>query len=343
MKRIRLGNTDLKVSKVAMGGIPLRRLDKRNAVKVIKNVINMGINFIDTANGYWDSEEKIGEAIKTFSRQDLVLSSKSGARDKKTFLLHVDLSLKRLDTDYIDIYHLHGINNKEDFEKVINTGGSYEGLEEAVLNGKIRYLAFSSHNPEIAEKMMNTERFHVIQFPLNFIETKAEERLIPLANKLKIGFIAMKPMGGGMLNDANLSFRYLSQFEEIIPDPGIEKTVEMEEIIKIIKNPRPLTKIEMQKIKEIKKELGNRFCRRCGYCQPCPEGIPISSVLMTQSIIKRLDHNSIISFYNNNIKKANDCKECKECVERCPYNLNIPVLLKNNIKICKKFIKEYEK
>ena len=178
----------------------------------------------------------------------------------------MDLSLKRLGTDHIDIYHLDCINDDQAFEEVMGPKGAYEGLEDAVSNGKIRYFAFSSHNIEIAEKIMKTKKFQVMQIPLNFIETGPEGILIPLAHKLNIGFIAMKPMGGGLLDDAGLAFRYLSQFEGIIPDPGVEKTEEMEEIINISKDPRPFTKDEIQKIKRIKKELGNKFCRRCDYC-----------------------------------------------------------------------------
>ena len=340
MERKRFGNTDLKVSKIAMGGIPIMRLNKENAVKVIRDVINMGVNFVDTANGYGDSEKKIGEAIKVFRRHDLVLSSKSAARDKKTFLSHIDLSLKRLGTDFIDIYHLHNISNKEDFDKVMGPKGAYEGLEKAVSNGKIRYYAFSSHNAETAQKMMNTKRFQVTQIPLNFIDTEPEEKLIPLARKLNMGFIAMKPMGGGMLEDADLAFRYLAQFEEIVPDPGIEKIEEMEEIINIVKNPRPFTDKEKQKIKRIKKEFGNSWCHRCDYCQPCPEGISISSVLLTQSDIKRVDYDSVVNWHEKVIEKASDCTECRECIEKCPYDLDIPILLKKNIKIWEKFRKE---
>jgi len=339
MERVRFGNTDLKVSKIALGGIPIMPLEKEDAVKVVRDVINMGINFIDTANGYWDSEEKIGEAIKVFNRHSLVLSSKSAARDKRTFLSHIDLSLKRLGTDYIDIYHLHNISSKEDFEKVMGPEGAYQGLEEAISNGKIRYHAFSSHNPEIAEKMMRTKRFQVTQIPLNFIDTEPEEKLIPLARKLNIGFIAMKPMGGGMLEDANLAFRYLTQFEEIVPDPGIEKTEEMEEIINIVKDPRPFTEKEKKKIKRMKKELGNRWCHRCGYCQPCPEEIPISTVLETQSIIKRVYYDRGLEKV---IEKARDCAECRECIEKCPYNLDIPELLKENIEFWEKLKKEHK-
>ncbi|MGM0365027.1 MAG: aldo/keto reductase [Actinomycetota bacterium] len=341
MKKIKFGNTDLKVSRVALGGIPIMRLTKKNAVKVIRDVINMGINFIDTANAYGDSEEKIGEAIKKFKREKLVLSSKSNAKDKKTFLSHLDLSLKRLGTDYIDIYHLHAINDQDNFKKVMATGGAYEGLEDAVAKGKVRYYAFSSHSPDVAEKIMLTNKFQVVQIPLNFIDTEAEKKLIPLAKKLNIGFIAMKPMGGGMLEDANLAFRYLSQFKEVVPDPGIEETEEMKEIVGIVENTRPLAYKEKQRIKKIKEKLGDEWCHRCGYCQPCPEGIPISTVLITKSIIKRTDYDSAIYWQEKAIEKARGCVECKECIEKCPYNLNIPELIKQNIEYWENFKKSY--
>lgn len=342
MEKIRLGNTDLKVSKIAMGGIPIIRPTKEKALRIIRKVINMGINFIDTARDYADSEEKIGEAIKIFSRQDLVLSSKSTARDKKTFLENVDISLRTLNTDYIDIYHLHAVSTEEDFEKVMSPGGAYDGLVEAILKGKIRYYAFSSHNPGIAEKMLCTEKFQVAQIPLNFIDTEPEKKLIPLAHELNIGFLAMKPLGGGMLEDINLAFLYLSQFKEIIPVIGIEKSEEMEEIINIFKNLNPITEKEIQKIKRIKEMLGDNWCHRCGYCQPCPEGVPITSVLITKSILKRTNYNGAISIYSlkQAIEKARDCIECKKCVEKCPYNLNIPALLKENIKVWENYTKE---
>ena len=340
MEKKNFGKTNLEVSEVALGGIPLQRLTKNKAVYLIREIINSGINFIDTANAYHDSEEKIGEAIKIFKRDKLVISSKSGARDSKTFLSHLDLSLKRLGTDYLDIYHLHGVNNEDNFEKVMAPGGAYEVLEKAVASGKVRYCAFSSHNLETAKKIMLTNKFQVVQYPINFIDDEAEKELIPLARKLKVGFIAMKPMGGGMIEDAGLAFRYLSQFKEIIPDPGIEKLEEMEEIIDIVENSRPLTNSEKEEIKTIKKELGDKWCHMCDYCQPCPNGIMISMVLRTESFVKRFSVDSkLMDSFEQNIKNAEDCVECKECMEKCPYNLNIPELLKQKIEFWKNYKK----
>ena len=324
-----------------MGGIPIMRLDKREAVEVVRAVIDMGVNLIDTANAYGDSEEKIGEAIRKYDRKDLVLSSKSGARDRKTFLEHVDLSLERLGTDYIDIYHLHGISTVEDLDRVMAAGGAYQGLGEAIGRGKVRHYAFSSHSTDIAERMMKTKKFEVAQIPLNFVDTEAE-RLLPLVDELDMGFIAMKPMGGGLLDDAALAFKYLSQFRGIIPDPGIEKIKEMQEIVAVTDNPGKLTQDDNDRIEEIRREMGDSWCHRCGYCEPCPQGIHIHGVLVTKSMIKRLDYEGAVRFCEENIRRAMDCTECRECVERCPYDLDIPRLLKDNIRLWEQYKKEHE-
>jgi predicted aldo/keto reductase-like oxidoreductase len=301
----------------------------------------MGINFIDTANGYSDSEEKIGDAIKVSKREDIVLATKSAARDKRTFLEHIDLSLRRLGTDYIDIYHMHNISDSDTFDQVMSPGGSFEGLEQAVSAGKVRYHAFSSHNIPTAEKMMGTEKFQVIQVPLNFIDTEAE-KLVPVARELGVGFIAMKPMGGGLFEDASLAFKYLMQFEGVVPDPGIEKTEEMEQIIGVIEDPEPLSKEDKDRIKEIKEEYGDNWCHRCGYCLPCPQEINIPMSLVVRSTIKRADHAGLLRWSKPTIERARDCTECRECVERCPYDLDIPELLKENIKEWEDYIKSYK-
>ena len=331
MDKLEFGKTGLWVSRVAMGGIPIMRLPQKEAVGVVKKVLDMGINFIDTATGYGDSEEKIGRALKGKKREDLVIASKSPASDKKTFLEHVDLSLKRMGIDYIDIYHLHGVNSEEKLKQVMEPGGAYEGLQEVIEREKVRHAAFSSHHMPEAKKLMLTEKFEVVQIPFNFVDTEPEAEIIPLARRMNLGFIAMKPMGGGLLEDANLAFRYLAQFPGIVPDPGIEKIEEMEEILQVAKDPRPLTREEKKEIQKIREELGKEFCHRCDYCQPCPQDIPISTVLIVKSAIKRMPWQRVVQWIGPAIEKARECTECEECVERCPYDLAIPELLKKNI------------
>jgi predicted aldo/keto reductase-like oxidoreductase len=331
MEKIRFGKTELMVSKIAFGGIPLMRLSKAEAAKLIRETIGLGINFIDTAHLYADSEEKIGEAIKGIRREELIIASKSPADDKKTFKENLDLSLKRLGVDYIDIYQLHNIGSEARREAVFAPGGAFEGLREAVKTGKARFPAFSSHNIPLAMEIMKSGQFAAVQIPFNYIDRDAEKEIIPLAKELDMGFIAMKPMGGGLLDDAELSFRYLLQYENIVPDPGIEKIEEIREIIAIVEKNSPLTPEDRRKIEKLRVEFGHCWCHRCDYCQPCPQGIPISLILPIKSLVKRFSPERAQAMLGPAIQKTRACVECGDCMSRCPYRLEIPKLLKERV------------
>ena len=202
MGKIRFGKTELMVSKIAFGGIPIQRLSLEEAVEVVRGVIGLGINFLDTANAYSDSEEKIGLAIRGVPRENLVLASKTAAKDKKTCLEHIDLSLSQLGVEYIDLYQLHGISSVETYKVVMSEGGAYEGLTEAIRVGKVRFAAFSSHSIPTAMEIMREGKFAAVQLPFNYVDDEAAKEAIPLAKELDTGFIAMKPFGGGQLSDA---------------------------------------------------------------------------------------------------------------------------------------------
>jgi len=314
------------------------RLSKGEGKTLVRNVIELGINFIDTANAYGDSEEKIGEAIQEIPRESLVIATKSMARDKKSFLEHLHTSLKRLKTDYIDIFQMHSVSSDDTMNKVMGPGGALEGLEQAITQGKVRHPAFSSHNLTVSKKLMLTGKFHAFQVPFNFIDDEAAEEIIPLSRELDLGMIAMKPLGGGLLDEASLCFRYLMQFDGIVPDPGIEHVEEMKEIIDIVQNLSPLREDEKARMEQIKRKMGGSWCHRCEYCQPCPQGIPISLVLVSESIAKRMPYDSAASFLKEAMQKAKNCTECRECVERCPYDLNIPELLEKRISSWKNYL-----
>lgn len=333
------GKSGVKVSRVAFGGIPIIRRTKKEAEAIVRGVIDLGINFLDTAHGYMDSEEKIGAAVKDYPRDQLIIASKAPAQDKKGFLEQLDESLRRLGTDYIDFYQHHNISNSEGMEKVMGPGGAYEGMEEAVKAGKVRFPAFSSHSIETAKEIVKTEKFYATQIPFNFVDLGAEEELIPMAKEMGVGFIAMKPMGGGLLSDAKLSFRFLNQYDSIVPDPGIERLEEMEEIIRYIDDRGPLSEEEKREIERTREEMGREWCHRCLYCEPCPQGINMSMVLIAKSFAKRLPYERILNMFSPIMEKAAECTECRECVERCPYDLPIPDLLKKQ----RKYFQEYKR
>ena len=340
MKKVRFGKTELMVSEIAFGGIPIQRLSHDDAVSVVRGVIDLGVNFIDTANGYSDSEEKIGAAIKDIPRDSLVIATKSGAKDKKTFLEHLDLSLKRLGVDYIDLYQHHGVSSGEAYDAIFAEGGAYEGMLEAVSSGKVRFPAFSSHDIPISLRMMREGKFFSVQLPFNYVDDDAKNEAIPLARELDMGFIAMKPFGGGLLGDANLSVKYLSQFEGIVPDPGIEKLSEMQEIVAIVQANEKFSAKDAEAIEKVRQELGSSWCHRCNYCQPCPQKINISGMLTLESFFKRMPHERFLSMARESLASAKNCTGCRTCVGRCPYNLDIPNLISEKVVVWDKYMAE---
>ena len=342
MEKVRFGKTGLMVSRIAFGGIPIQRLSIPEAADVVRGVIDMGVNFIDTAHTYTDSEEKIGLAIKGIPRDRLVIATKSFGRDRKTFLENLDLSLRRLGTDYIDVYQHHNIMSLDEYETIMGEGGAFEGMTEAIRAGKVRFPAFSSHSVPLTVHIMRDGNFAAVQLPFNYIDDDAAKEAIPLAKEMDMGFIAMKPFGGGMLSDANLTIKYLLQFDNVVPDPGIEKLPEMAEIIRILESGEMFSGDDAAEVAKLKSEYGDSWCHRCDYCQPCPQGIGIWSALNIESFMKRLSFQHARSMQGGNMESARGCLQCRECVGRCPYNLDIPNLIKEKLAVWDRFLAEHE-
>jgi predicted aldo/keto reductase-like oxidoreductase len=326
------------VSRLAFGGIPIQRLSRQDGVRLVADILELGINFIDTAHSYGHSEELIGEAMRTVSRVSLVIATKSPASDRGGFLADLNESLRRLRTDYIDIFQFHGVSSREKMATVMGPGGALEGMEEGIRAGMIRFPAFSSHSLPIAAEMIRTGRFDAVQVPFNFVDSAAAEELIPLARRSDMGIIAMKPLGGGLLDDAQLCFRFLLQHPEVVPDPGIETLPQLQEIIGVMESGGPLSTEENRRIGQYREQLGREWCHRCEYCQPCPRHIFISAVLTAKSFTVRMPLEKVKSFVEAPMKAAQSCEECRQCVERCPYHLDIPVLLKKQRGIWDRYV-----
>ncbi|MBN1934053.1 MAG: aldo/keto reductase [Anaerolineae bacterium] len=331
MKKVRLGKTGLMVSRVGFGGIPIQRLGEADAVAVVRRCLDLGVNFIDTANGYTVSEGYIGKAIAGRKREELIIATKTGARDRETALRHLAQSLDSLGSDYIDLWQFHGVSTPEDYERVMSPGGALEAAWEALAAGQVRHIGVTSHSLDLALEMAPSGHFETIQFPFNFVACEATERLLPLAQAHDVGFIAMKPLGGGLLDNARLAIKYLLQFD-VLPDPGIEKASEIEEIVALVEGDLALTARERVEMERIRAELGARFCHRCEYCQPCPQKISISTVMNTRSFWKRFPADRFASSWiGQAIEQAKTCLECGECESRCPYHLPIREMLKENV------------
>jgi predicted aldo/keto reductase-like oxidoreductase len=325
-----LGKTGVSVSQIGFGGIPLQRLTEAEGIALVKDILDLGVTFIDTANSYTTSEERIGKALAA-RRQGVFLATKTNKRDKAGAAEHIDLSLRRLQTDYIDLYQFHNISDAKTMAQVLGPAGAYEAAAEARTAGKVRHIGVSSHSPEMSRELICSGRFETLQFPFNFISREPGEALIPLAMKHNVGFIAMKPLDGGTLERIDLAFKYLLQFPNVVPDPGIEDVQQMRQIIAIAEGDLTLTPRDQADMETIRAETGNRHCRRCQYCGPCPTGIRIPYALTMPSTFKR---SSLERFFRpqnvENISRAEQCIECGQCEEKCPYRLPIREMLRES-------------
>lgn len=334
MKKILLGKTGLEVSRVGMGGIPIQRPSLEEAIRVINRGLDLGVNLIDTSIAYGDSEIRIGKAIEG-RRDEVVLATKGSWRDKASVRDCIDRSLERLQTDYIDLWQMHNIRDPEAFESVVAPGGSIEAAWEAMEEGKILHLGFSTHNLEVAEMGVESGLFETVQFPFNFIAREAADTLIPLAKEHDVGFIGMKPFAGGNIGDANLAIKYVLQNENVVPDPGIERAEEIEEIAGIVEGSHELTPEDWARMDAIRDDLGTRFCRQCMYCMPCPQGVEIWLLTYMENLFRLWPRERVIQVFGDRADTAMKCIKCGECEEKCPYHLPIRELIRENYEFFK--------
>jgi len=236
MEKIRLGRTGLMVSRSDFGAIPIQRLDKNDAGRLLRKAYESGINFFDTSRSYTDSEEK-----------------------------------------------------------------------EAASSGL----------------------YDTVQFPLCMISSEKDLDLIGVCREKEIGLIAMKALSGGLITNAAAAFAFLRQFDTVVPIWGIQFERELVEFIALEKNPPPLDDAMRRVIERDRAELAGDFCRGCGYCLPCPAGIPISqaarmSLLLRRTLVSRF----LTDECKRGMAKIRECQECGHCREQCPYELDTPALLK---------------
>ena len=342
MEKTRLGRTEMMVSRLGFGGIPIQRVSEDEAVAVVKRCLELGITFIDTANAYTTSEGRIGKAIAS-KRQGIIIATKTGSRSREGVEKHLKLSLKQLSVESIDLYQFHNVTDSNSLERILAPDGPLAVVEEAKRAGVVKHIGVTSHSMDMAKELVKSDRFETIMFPFNFITCEAADQLLPLCREHDVGFIAMKPLAGGMLDNITIAFKYLLQFPDVVPIPGIEKIHEIEEIAQVLEGPWQMTEAEQREMQRLRDELGTRFCRRCDYCQPCTEEIAISTVMTSNSFAKRLPPERLFSgWIAEALEKAANCTECGDCEERCPYHLPIREMIAEQVKWYQEAKKKYE-
>jgi len=341
VEKMRLGKSNLMVTRIGFGGIPIQRLNEEGAVAVVKRCLDHGINFLDTANAYSTSESRIGKAIAG-RRDGLIIATKSISRSREGITKQLDNSLRQLGTDYIDLYQYHAVSDFKTLDIVLDPEGPAAALEEAKKAGKIRHIGVTSHQIDVAKKAVESGRFETVMFPFNFVTDEAASELLPLCRVHDVGFIDMKPLAGGMIDNARIAFKYLFQYGDVATIPGIEKLEEIDEIVGILNGPLELTEGDRVEMRRLKEQLGARFCHRCDYCQPCKEGIHISSVMTFPSFAARLPEEQLFGFWSALFEPAAKCNKCGECEERCPYHLPIRDLMEEYYDLYEKKKRAYK-
>ena len=327
MEYVTLGKTGLRVSRMGLGGIPIQRVDAAGAAALLEAVEAAGINYIDTARGYTVSEELIGQAIEG-RREKFILATKSMARTQEDMARDIETSLRNLRTDHIDLYQIHNPNLQQ-LEQVCAPGGAVEALQAAKAAGKIAHLGLTAHSLEVFQRGLELDWVETVMFPYNIVETQAAE-LMERARKRDVGFINMKSLSGGAIEDARLAIRFAAANPNVdVVLPGMYAPEEVEENVAAAADSSPLTVEELERVEAMRRALGSSFCRRCGYCAPCTAGLDIPNQFVFHGYLSRYGlADWAKARYGALSAHASDCMECGACEGRCPYQLPIREMLK---------------
>ena len=328
MQYVNFGTTGLQISRLGFGGIPIQRIDQPGTRELLIAAHKAGINYIDTARAYTVSEAWIGQSLEEAGlRDDFILATKCRALTKADMEAEIATSLKNLRTDHIELVQFHN-PSLDGLKTILAPGGAMEALLEAKARGIVGHIGITAHLAAVFEAALDIPEIETIMFPYNIVETQGEA-LMRRCTEQNVGFIVMKPLAGGALEDATLALRFIRQNPDVsVVIPGMYSVDEVRQNLAAMEDASPLTAQELERIDAIRKELGTQFCRRCNYCQPCTAGIGISGIFVLEGYLQRYGLGDWAKArYAGMEKKAGDCIGCGACEARCPYQLPIREML----------------
>lgn len=335
MKNVRLGKTGIITDKNGFGALPIQRISVEEAVKLVKKAYNAGFTFFDTARAYTDSEIKLGEAFDGI-RDKVFIASKTQAQNGEDLKKDLDTTLKNLRCEYLDLYQFH---NPAFCPKPGDGTGLYEAAEEAKKAGKIRHIGITNHRLAVAKEAIESGLYETLQFPFSYLSGEQEIELVNMCKEADMGFIAMKALAGGLINNSAAAYAFLDRFDNVLPIWGVQRESELEEFISYIGNPPVMTDELSAVIEKDRQELSGEFCRGCGYCMPCPVGIEINNCARMSLMIRRAPSEAQLTpEMQAKMKKIEDCLHCGQCKGKCPYGLDTPALLEKNYEDYKRIL-----
>ena len=329
MTTVTLGRTGITVQKNGFGALPIQRVDKDYAGKLLRKAYDAGVNYFDSARAYTDSEEKIGLTLSDV-RDKIFIATKTMATTVDGFWEQLHESLRLLKTDYIDVYQFH---NPAFCPKPGDGSGLYEAMQQAREQGKIRFIGLTNHRLSVAEEAVESGLYDVLQFPFCYLASDRDVALVKRCAEQNVGFVSMKGLSGGLLTNSAACYAWQAAFPNALPIWGVQREQELDEFLGYIDNPPSMDDPELKAvIEKDRAELIGNFCRACGYCMPCPVGITINQCARMSQLIRRSPSAVLMNEDNQAMmRKINDCLNCGKCKTKCPYGLDIPNLLKKNL------------
>lgn len=340
MVQVTLGKTGITVEKNSFGALPIQRISKEEAVKLLRKAYDHGVTFFDTARFYTDSEEKVGEAFKGM-RERVYIATKTGATTAEAFWKDLNTSLHNLQTDYIDIYQFH---NPSFCPKPGDGTGLYEAMLEAKEKGMVRHIGITNHRLNVAKEAIESGLYETLQFPFCYLATEKDLEIVDACKEAGMGFIAMKALSGGLITDSAAAYAFLGQYDHVLPIWGVQRETELDEFLSYIDNPPTMTEEIKAVIAKDRTELLGEFCRGCGYCMPCPVGIEINNSARMSLMIRRAPSAmQLTPEWQEKMRLIEKCLHCNQCSAKCPYGLDTPALLQKNLQDYKEILagKEY--
>ena len=360
MRYRRFGKTNLPLSVFSLG--TMRLASASAALQTVQRAIALGINHLETAMGYGNSEQYLGEALRSslsVPRAQLYLTSKipptaSADEMERT----IDQSLERLGVNYLDALAIHGLNIEEHLAWVTAPNGCMKAVRKAVNDGRVRHIGFSTHGfLELILQAIATDQFEFINlhYTLFFQRNSAA---IDLAQQKDMGVFIISPADkGGLLYTPSpmlealcqpisplaLNYRFLLSDSRITTlSVGAANPAELDLPLALADQTGVLSEMELEALERLRVQqeivLGSDRCSQCYACLPCPEGIHIPEVLRLRNLATAYDMTQYGEYRYRMFEnaghwfpgnKGNRCTTCGDCLPRCPESLNIPLLLQD--------------
>ena len=315
MVKVTLGSTGITVNKNGFGALPIQRISHESSVDILRRAYEAGIDFYDTARFYTDSECKLGEALSDV-RENIYIATKTAAQNADEFWKDLNTSLNNLKTDYIDIYQFH---NPAVCPKPGDESGLYDAALKAREQGKIRFISITNHRLAVANEAVDSGLYATLQFPFCYLCSEKDLELMEKCKKADMGFIAMKALSGGLINNSRAAYAFQAQYDSVLPIWGVQKEHELDEFLSYIDNPPVMDDEIRTLIVNDRKQLFGSFCRACGYCMPCPAGIEINTCARMSLLLRRSpSHLQLTPEVQAKMMKIKDCIHCRHCMSKWP-------------------------